>query len=150
MIKVNLLIKIGRIITPLVCGIITSLMIDMDIGLINQPPLSPPAFLFPIVWTILYILIGVSYYLYRKNNKNSKTIIIYYLQLILNIIWSFIFFTFKNYLLASIWIIILLVTIIILIFRYLKENDLSAYLIIPYMVWVFIATYLSIGVYILN
>ena len=112
---------------------------------LNKPPLSPPGIIFPIVWTILYIIMGYSFY---KQNEQNKTI--YYTQLIVNGLWSIIFFVFKWYLLATIWIILLIILVIIMIKNFYKENKLSGLINIPYLLWLLFALYLSFGVYLLN
>jgi len=148
----NKLISIFQIIFPLIIGGIVALIINnyIDYNYLNKPPLAPPKILFPIAWSIIYLLMGISYYLYRKNNNNKLTITIYYLQLFINALWSIIFFVFKLRLLAIIWIIILLITIIILLKQFKKENITSYYLNIPYLLWTIFATYLTIGIYLLN
>lgn len=145
--------KLLYILTPLIGGSIVGLIINksIDYNYLVNPPLSPPSYLFPIVWSILYLLIGISYYIYRKNNNdNSLTIKLYYIQLILNYLWSIIFFTLKLRTLAVIWIIILAITIIYLMIRFYKEERTSFYLFIPYILWVLFATYLNIGIVVLN
>ncbi len=145
--------KLLYILTPLIGGSIVGLIINksIDYNYLVNPPLSPPSYLFPIVWSILYSLIGTSYYIYRKNNNDdSLTIRLYYIQLILNYLWSIIFFTLKLRTLAVIWIIILAITIIYLMIRFYKEEITSFYLFIPYILWVLFATYLNIGIIVLN
>lgn len=145
--------KLLYILTPLIGGSIVGLIINksIDYNYLVNPPLSPPSYLFPIVWNILYLLIGISYYIYRKNNNDdSLTIKLYYIQLILNYLWSIIFFTLKLRTLAVIWIIILAITIIYLMIRFYKEERTSFYLLIPYILWVLFATYLNIGIVVLN
>ena len=145
--------KLLYILTPLIGGSIVGLIINksIDYNYLVNPPLSPPSYLFPIVWSILYSLIGTSYYIYRKNNNDdSLTIKLYYIQLILNYLWSIIFFTLKLRTLAVIWIIVLAITIIYLMIRFYKEERTSFYLLIPYILWVLFATYLNIGIVVLN
>ena len=145
--------KLLYILTPLIGGSIVGLIINksIDYNYLVNPPLSPPSYIFPIVWNILYLLIGISYYIYRKNNNdNPLTIKLYYIQLILNYLWSIIFFTLKLRTLAVIWIIVLAITIIYLMIRFYKEERTSFYLFIPYILWVLFATYLNIGIVVLN
>lgn len=144
--------KIFYILLPLVGGSIIGLIINnyIDYDYLINPPLSPSSYIFPIVWSILYLLIGISYYIYRKNNNNSLTIKLYYTQLIFNYLWSIIFFVFKLKLFAAIWIILLVIIIIWLMVRFYQEEVLSFYLFIPYILWVLFATYLNIGIVILN
>ena len=138
---------IKNILIPVIMGGIVGLIISpfMNYNNLNKPPLSPPGIVFPIVWTILYIIMGYSFY---KQNEQNKTI--YYTQLIVNGLWSIIFFVFKWYLLATIWIILLIILVIIMIKNFYKENKLSGLINIPYLLWLLFALYLSFGVYLLN
>lgn len=138
---------IKNILIPVIMGSVIALIISpfMNYQDLNKPPLSPPGIIFPIVWTILYIIMGYSFY---KQNEQNKTI--YYTQLIVNGLWSIIFFVFKWYLLATIWIIILIILVIIMIKNFYKENKLSGLINIPYLLWLLFALYLSFGVYLLN
>lgn len=138
---------IKNILIPIIMGTIVGLIINpfMNYQNINRPPLSPPGFIFPIVWTILYIIMGYSFY---KQDEQNKTI--YYTQLIVNGLWSIIFFVFKLYLLSFLWIIILIILVIIMIKNFYKTNKLSGLLNIPYLIWLIFAAYLSLGVYFLN
>ncbi len=147
------LINIFYTIFPLIVGSIIGILIsnNIDYSLINRPPLSPPGFLFPIIWTIIYILMGISYNLYKKNYKDKSIIdVIYYIQLFVNAFWSIIFFTLKLRLFSILWIIILDILVITLIIAFFKKNRISAYLNLLYLVWILFATYLTIGVYLLN
>jgi len=144
----NLFYLFFPIIVGSIVGLITNNFIDYNS--LNQPPLSPPAITFPIVWSILYLLIGLSYYFYRRNNDDEQTNFIYYLQLVINYFWSIFFFVFKWRFFSIIWLVLLVITIIILMLKYYKESKISFYLLIPYLIWCLFATYLNIGVYILN
>lgn len=149
----KLLINIFYIFFPLLIGISVSLITSGSFNLqeLKQPPLSPPSILFPIVWTILYLLIGISYYLYKKNTYTEKTEkIIYYTQLLVNALWTIIFFTLKLRFFSIIWILILVILIYTLITLFLQKYKPSAYLLIPYLIWCIFATYLNIGIYLLN
>lgn len=139
---------------PLFIGIIISIITSNSINytVLNKPVLSPPSILFPIVWTILYLLMGISYFLFKNSSTKNNSIIsyVYYIQLFINASWSIIFFSFKSYLLAFIWIILLDIFVILLIKLFNKGNKISAYLNIPYLIWILFATYLSFGIYMLN
>ena len=137
---------------PLIIGFLVGLAITgyIDYNSLIKPPLAPPSMAFPIAWTIIYLLLGISYFIYRKNNQEEKTINIYYIQLFVNALWSIIFFVLKWRFISIIWIILLLGLIIYLFYLYSKSNKTSAYLLIPYIIWVVFATYLNIGIYILN
>lgn len=144
---------IKSILIPIVAGGIIGFAISgfIDYNTLNKPPLSPPGFIFGIIWSILYILMGISYgILDTRNLADEKVNTAYYLQLIVNIIWPVLFFVLKARLLSSIWIVLLLVLIIYMIVTFNKKNKLAAYLQIPYLMWTAFATYLNIGVYLLN
>lgn len=149
----NKKIWIKNILIPVIIGGVIGLIISkfMDYNHLNKPPFSPPGFLFGIVWTVLYILMGVSYSILDINNLiDKKTKIIYYTQLIVNVIWPILFFIFKARLLSCIWIVLLFILILYMIIIFYKKNKLSAYLQMPYLIWTAFATYLNIGVYLLN
>ena len=132
-----------------IVGFITSNFIDYNS--LEQPPLAPPAILFPIVWTILYTLMGVSYGILDVNGLALSSInTIYYLQLFVNALWSIIFFVFKWRFFAFLWIILLLILVVIMIVRFYRKNKIAGLLQIPYLLWVAFATYLNFGVYLLN
>ena len=122
---------------------------------IIRPPLSPPSWLFPLVWTVLFILMGISaamIYLDRNTPVPQKksALYTYALSLIVNFFWSIIFFNMRAYLFAFIWLLLLLYLIIRTIMKYYKINPLAAYLQIPYLLWVSFAGYLTIAIWILN
>lgn len=133
---------------PIILGTIVSFIIKTDnYDIINKPVLSPPKIVFPIVWSIIYLIMGYSYYKTSKDTEETK---VYYLQLIINLTWSIIFFNFKLYFLAIIWIMLLIYLVIKMIKLFYNDNKLSAYLNIPYLIWLIFAFYLTIMVYLLN
>ena len=120
---------------------------------IVKPPLSPPGWLFPIVWTILFVLMGIASYFVATSNKpyKSATALKFYgLQLIFNFFWSIIFFGLDAYLFAFIWIIILLLLIIITTILFYSIDKRAGLLMIPYILWVAFATYLNFAIFLLN
>lgn len=126
---------------------------DMDTyKYLSKPPLSPPSVLFPIVWTILFILMGISAYMVyvSKDRNKDSALTVYVIQLIINFFWSIIFFSLKLRLFAFIWIIFLLVLIIIMIVKFYRISNKAGLLQIPYLIWTCYATYLTIAIYILN
>ena len=137
------------ILIPVAIGGIVGFIINpyIDYNSLVQPPLSPPSIVFPIVWTILYVLMGISYYLLKNSSKKEK--IIYFVQLGVNALWSVFFFIGKFYLFSFIWIVLLDVLVIFMIGIF-YHNKASAYLQIPYLIWILFATYLNLGIYILN
>ena len=141
-----------QIFLPLILGSLVGLLINssMDYANLNQPPLSPPGIVFPIAWSILYLLMGIGYYLYRQDYKDNKTIVLYYLNLFFNLTWTFIFFVFKLRGLSILWIIILIGIVLLLIKEFWQTKRASAYCFISYLLWLIFATYLNIGIFILN
>ena len=143
---------------PLIVGALSAFITSGKMGLygeVKTPPLSPPAILFPIVWTLLYILMGVSsamVFLHRKKDLEASRVGIRYyaLSLIFNFAWSIIFFNFRAFLFAFLWLLVLLYFIIQTVICYRKISPLAAYLQIPYVLWTSFAGYLTLGVYFLN
>lgn len=146
------LINFFRIFLPIILGGIVGFLIKDSIDYPNliQPPLAPPKIVFPIFWTILYLLMGTSYYLYRKEHDNHSEIFAYYTQLILNLSWTIIFFILKLRLLSIFIILIIIVLVFYLIIKFWAQKRVSAYLLIPYIIWLLFALYLNVGIYILN
>lgn len=140
---------IKSIALPLIVGVIAGLIMMPfnNYSSLNQPPFAPPAIAFPIAWTILYILMGISSYIIKKN-QGSLTL--YYFQLFFNFFWTIIFFVFKLRLIAFIWLLILLFLVILMVIRFYKINKTAAYLQIPYIIWLVFAGYLNLGTYLLN
>ena len=125
--------------------IIIPLILGTIVGLLTTPNSNIdsiiPSWIFPVVWTILYTLMGISSYLiYEETNEISK---IYITQLIVNLLWSFIFFKFKLFILAFIWILLLILLVIIMIREFLSKNKLAGYLQISYLIWLIIAAILN-------
>ena len=149
----KLLTNIFYIFFPLLIGFLISTLItnNIDYQTLKQPPLAPPSILFPIIWSILYLLMGISYYLYKKNTYTDKIeVLIYYTQLLVNSLWSIIFFILKLRFFSIIWILTLVILIYTLITLFLQKYKTSAYLLIPYLIWCIFATYLTVGIYLLN
>ncbi len=120
---------------------------------LNKPPLSPPGWLFPVVWSILYILMGISSYLITESGKPARAktaLTVYGVQLFFNFMWSIIFFNFEAYLFAFIWLIALLVLIIANAYLFYQIDRRAGLLFIPYILWVIFAGYLNFGIFLLN
>ena len=122
---------------------------------INRPALAPPMWLFPVVWSILFILMGISSALVWVNRDENRedafsALRVYGLQLVVNFFWTIIFFNMQAYLFTFIWLILLWVLIIIMIIQFRKISPLAAYLQIPYLLWVTFAGYLTLMIYLLN
>ena len=121
---------------------------------IIKPPLTPPNLVFPIVWSILYLLmgIGIARVLTTDGAKRvqNRALIVYALQLFFNFCWSLIFFNAQAFLFAFIWLMVLWIMIIVMIYLFAKQSKWSALLQLPYLIWVSFAGYLNLGVWILN
>jgi len=121
---------------------------------LNKPYWTPPDWAFGPIWTIIYILIGIAAYLIWKNGLERKDVkialLVFALQLILNLLWSVLFFGFKSIYGGLIEIIILWITILINLILFYRISKFAGILFLPYLVWVTIASYLNYFIYILN
>lgn len=132
-----------------IVGLIISGFIDYNI--LQKPPFAPPSSLFPVVWTILYILMGISYGILKSNDLiDSKINLIYYSQLIVNLLWPIAFFILNWRLFSFFWILLLIGLVINMIIQFYNKNQLAGLLQIPYLIWLIFAAYLNLGVYLLN
>lgn len=123
-------------------------------GELNQPPLSPPGWLFPVVWIILYLLMGLAFYIVTVSDADVEQLDaakrIYYGQLGVNFLWSLIFFNLEQYFFAFVWLLFLWVLILITLIRFWRIRTIAGYLLIPYLLWVTFAAYLNFGIFLLN
>lgn len=155
--KINWKILAVCVVIPLVVGGVSAVisMGGMEaFETLNQPPLSPPGWLFPVVWTMLYVLMGIASYLIwqARASKPAKesALKVYALQLFFNFFWSIIFFNLKLYWFAFVWLLVLWVLILQCIRQFYPISKTAAYLMIPYLVWVTFAGYLNAGIAMLN
>lgn len=149
----NFKIYLRSILIPVIVGAIVGFITSnfIDYNSLQQPPFAPPSILFPIVWSILYVLMGVSYGILESNSLIDSGInSIYYGQLFVNALWSIFFFVLKWRFFSFLWILLLLVLIIIMIIRFYNKNKVAGLLQIPYLLWVSFATYLNFTIYLLN
>ena len=135
-------------------GIIGSIFTSPNIGAwyatLIGPSFAPPNWIFGPVWITLFVLMGISLYLVWKEKKNKIAISLFFIQLGLNVLWSFFFFGLQNPLLALIELVILWVFILLTILYFFKISKLSGYLMLPYIIWVSFAFVLNLGFVILN
>lgn len=120
---------------------------------ITQPPLSPPPLLFPIVWSILYALMGISaarISLSQPSQVRSLGLNLFVVQLAVNFLWPFFFFNLQAYGFAILWLILLWLLVATMIYVFQKTDTVAAILQIPYLLWLSFALYLNIGVWLLN
>lgn len=156
--KINVLALVISIAIAELTGILSAIISGNMSGSYNdfvKPPLSPPTILFPIVWTILYATMGTAAYFIWDSVKGSaeqrrEALYFYVAQLFVNFLWSIVFFGLEAYTLAVAVIILLDILVIITTLKFKEINRLSYWLMIPYIIWLIFATYLNIGVAILN
>lgn len=157
----RILLTIGLIVMPLVIGVISTLVTGnsmMTFGNLNQPPLAPPAWLFPVAWTILYILMGVaSYLIYKREAKDENDaklqkaeIIVYFVQLFFNFMWTILFFRLEMRWFAFGWLVAMWCMIIALMTMCAKNCKAAAWCLVPYILWCTFAMYLNVMIAILN
>ena len=120
---------------------------------VQQPLLSPPSMVFPIIWGILFALMGIGaarIYLAPASNARSRSLLLFLVQLVFNFFWSIIFFNLQTFGFAFLWLIVLWVLILLMILSFRKVDKPAAWLQIPYLLWVTFAAYLNLGVWLLN
>ena len=117
-----------------------------------QPKLAPPPVVFPIVWSILYVLMGISSYMIyeSKSIRKEKSLYVYYIQLMINFVWPFVFFSGKMFLAAFFILLLLWGMVIWMTGLFYKIKPLAAYLQIPYLIWLGFAAYLNLSIGFLN
>ena len=142
---------------PLLVGGLSALITSGNMDLysrINEPPFAPPGWLFPVVWTILYVLMGVSAYLVWNSDaiyyKKQRAFVLFAAQLFLNFIWSPVFFNMQKFLTALIILTVLLVSTILMTVAFYKISKAAGLLQIPYILWLAFAWYLNLAIYIIN
>ena len=155
--KFNLKRFLISIAIPLIVGGLSALITSENMNLysrIETPLLSPPGWVLPVVWTILYTLMGVSFYLVWNSNaaifEKKQAFTIYAIQLFLNFIWSPIFFNMRAYLIAFIVLLVLWGFVLAMIIKFYKISKLAGILQIPYLIWLTFAGYLNLAIYLLN
>lgn len=119
----------------------------------EKPPLSPPGWLFGVIWPILYLLMAIAaYIIYQTPHTASrqKAITLYWVQLFVNFLWPIVFFRFEWYWISVAIILLLDILVLTTTIWFYKINKAAGYLMIPYILWIVFATYLNIGIAILN
>ena len=133
-------------------GFLTSMGMD-SFDALTKPPLTPPSFLFPIVWTVLFILMGVGaarIFMTEPTAARNRALIVYVVQLAVNFFWSIIFFNLQAYAFAFFWLILLWVLILTMIYLFCKVDKPAALIQIPYAIWVTYAGYLNLMIWLMN
>lgn len=147
--------KILIALTPLIFGALSWLAVSdaaASYQILAKPPLSPPAWVFPAVWTVLYLLMGISSLrIYSSDNPDRiNSLYLFYIQLAVNIIWPFIFFGLCQYLVAFLWIILLWLLVLDTIVTFRNTDRKAGRLLVPYILWISFASYLNLAVFFLN
>lgn len=145
-----ILLSVG---TGVLAALLTSGGTDLYNGTLIKPPLSPPAVLFPIVWTVLYTLMGISaanVWLSPESKDRKTGLNLFVAQLVVNFFWSLIFFNAQAFGFAFLWLLLLWVLIVLMILSFYKTDKLAALLQIPYLLWVSFAGYLNFMIWQLN
>ena len=142
---------------PLITGAVSGFLTRsamQQYGQLNQPPLSPPSAVFPVVWTTLFLLMGISAYLVTmKRSDGLKSFdlpAVYWIQLIVNFIWPLIFFNLAIYGIALAWLILFIILVIYMIFQFHDITPAAGWLQVPYLLWLIFAGYLNAGIWLLN
>ena len=137
---ISLLISLG---TGVIAGFLTSRSMEKYQEMYH-PPLSPPGWIFPIVWLILYTLMGISAYRIYMKNPKAEALKLYLIQLAVNFLWSIFFFNLGWQLFAAVWILLLWYLVFLLIKEFARIDLGAAKLLIPYLIWLTFAAYLNI------
>ena len=141
---------------PLIVGGLSALVTSGSMEsfeAIAKPPLSPPGWLFPVVWTILFILMGIASYIVWEQSTGTQrrnALALYFVQLFFNFFWSIIFFNMEAYLFAFVWLVILWLLIAVTAYLFYIIEKTAGYLMLPYLLWVTFAGYLNLSIYLLN
>lgn len=121
---------------------------------LEKPPLAPPSWVFPVVWTVLFVLMGIASYLVAVEKAEEKqkkaALTVYGIQLAFNFAWTLIFFNAGAYLFAFVWLIILWLLIIATVYLFSKIRFAAGLLLVPYALWVAFAGDLNYSIYLLN
>ena len=156
--KLDIIKLIISLVITLVAGFIGSFATSQSVKTwyleINRPPITPPNWIFAPVWTALFILMGISFYLVWQKGIDypgvKVAIIIFIIQLVLNVLWSFSFFALRSPKIGFVNILILWIMILITIIRFIKIAPVAGYLMIPYILWVSFASILNAWIMVLN
>lgn len=151
----TVLVLAACIVIPMLVGGFSSILVRdqfVEYSKLNMPPGSPPAAVFPVAWTLLYIMMGIASFMifYSSNEYRWIILILYAAQLILNFMWSPVFFSMHSYGLAAVILVAMFIMIASIIAMALNENTAAAWLLLPYAGWCIYALYLNVGAMVLN
>lgn len=150
--KRNIILLIICIVITFLIGNLFAIFIDTSSYNGLNKIINLPGYIFPIVWSILYLIMGITLFLILKSNNELKyqAIRIYFIQLLVNSLWTLFFFKFNLYLFSYIWIILLIILVIIMIIKFYKIKIITGILNIFYLLWLIFASILNLGIVILN
>ncbi|MBQ9737728.1 MAG: tryptophan-rich sensory protein [Clostridia bacterium] len=155
--KINVKTLAVCILIPLAVGLLSAFFTRGNMMLFDQivkPPLVPPAWVFPVVWSILYVLMGIaSYIVYQSDapqNEIKKALAVYAAQLVVNFFWSIIFFNLQAFLFAFYWLVLLWILVVATTILFWQIKRAAGILLLPYLVWVTFAGYLTYAIFLLN
>ncbi len=155
--KINFRLLLICVAIPLIVGGVSAALNSNSMEMfaqVHKPAFAPPAWLFPVAWTILYTLMGISSYLIltsgASKSETEAAIRIYAYQLAVNFLWSTFFFNFGWYLFSFLWLLLLWVLVLIMVIRFWHINKAAAYINIPYILWLTFAAVLNFAIWILN
>ena len=142
---------------PLILGALSALAVKggmEEYAMLEQPPLSPPGWLFPVAWSLLYVLMGAASYLVLSSAaplyERRRALKLYAVQLVVNVLWPPIFFGLELYLAALAWLVLLWVLVLVTALRFRRISRSAFCLMVPYLAWLTFAAYLNFGVWLLN
>lgn len=157
LLKIDLKKLLVALAVPLAVGGLSALLSNVAterFDSLEKPPLAPPSWVFPVVWTVLFVLMGIASYLVAVEKAEEKqkkaALTVYGIQLAFNFAWTLIFFNAGAYLFAFVWLIILWLLIITTVYLFSKIRFAAGLLLIPYVLWVAFAGYLNFSIYLLN
>ena len=142
---------------PLILGALSALAVKgsmEEYAMLEQPPLSPPGWLFPAAWSVLYVLMGAASYIVLCSGaplyERRRALKLYAVQLVVNVLWPPIFFGLELYLAALAWLVLLWVLVLVTALRFRRISRAAFCLMVPYLAWLTFAAYLNFGVWLLN
>lgn len=148
----DVMVLIASIVGCVIVGVVSGMTAPTSSGYadLDMPPLSPPGILFPIVWTILYILMGSSLWIILRSGGERMFLILFAVQLVLNFVWVPLFFGSDMILVAFVDLVVLWMVVLMLLLISWNIDRRASYLLVPYLIWLTFAGYLNLGAYLLN
>ena len=140
---------------PLVAGGLSGILTSGSMQLyqnIKKPPLSPPGWVFPVVWTVLYLCMGIAAYLIFTSESvyKGRALVLYGAQLVVNLLWPVFYFNLEWRLFSFVWLVLLFVLVLVMTVCFFRINSAAGYLMLPYILWLLFAGYLNLATWLLN